>query len=73
MLVYDKLFKLLEENGYNTYKLKQTGLLSQATFQALKNRRGGLNANSIDRLCAEFQCQPNDLMEWIPSPAEEQK
>ena len=73
MLTYEKLFKLLEDNGYNTYKLKQTGLLSQATYQALKNKRGGLNANSIDRLCSEFHCQPNDLMEWIPDTPEETK
>ena len=73
MLLYTKLFKLLEEHGYNTYKLKTTKLLSQATYQALKNGTGGLNSNSINRLCAEFKCQPNDLMEWVPDVPIEQK
>ena len=73
MLIYDKLFKLLEENGYNTYKLKKTGLMSQATYQALKNGRGGLNVSTIDKLCEAFNCQPCDLMEWVPDAPKEKE
>lgn len=68
MIKYDKLLKLLEDNGYNSYKLKTSKekILSQATFQAIKTGTGGLNHISIDRLCKTFNCQPNDLMEWVP-------
>ena len=73
MIIYDKLFKLLEEHGYNTYKLKKTGLMSQATYQALKNGRGGLNSSTIDKLCETFDCQPFDLMEYVPDPPKEKE
>lgn len=65
MLKYDKLLKLLDEGGYTSYKLKQTRLLSQGTYQRLKDGTTNLDGKSIDRLCKEFNCQPGDLMEYI--------
>jgi len=64
-IMYDKLLRLLDENGYNSYKIKQTNLMGQATFTALKNGTGGLDAKTIGRLCAQFNCQPGDLMEYV--------
>ena len=72
MLRYDRLLKLLDDNGYNSYKIKTTGLMGQATYQAIKTGKGGLNHASIDKLCRTFQCQPNDLMEWVPDNPREQ-
>lgn len=68
MLKYDRLLRLLEDNGYNSYKLKTANppILAQATLTAIKKGTGGLNHMSIDRLCKTFNCQPNDLMEWVP-------
>lgn len=62
---YDKLLRLLSDNGYTSYKIKQTKLIGQGTLTAIKNGTGGLDAKSIDRLCATFHCQPGDLMEYV--------
>ncbi|SET70764.1 DNA-binding transcriptional regulator, XRE family [Lacrimispora sphenoides] len=70
MLKYDKALKLLEDAGYNTYKMKKTKLLSQSTYQKLKDGTTNLDGKSIDRLCKEFNCQPGDLMEWVPDEKE---
>lgn len=68
---YDKLLKLLADNGYTSYKIKKEKLIGQATFQAIKNGTGGLDAKSLAKLCAVFHCQPGDLMEYVEEEQEE--
>ena len=64
-ITYDKLLKLLQEKGYNAYRIKKEGLIGQATYYAIKNGTGGLDYRSIDRLCKALRCQPGDLMEYV--------
>lgn len=66
MLNYEKLFKLLTEHGYTATKIRETGIIGQATYYGLKNGTKGLDAKTINKLCALFNCQPSDLMEYIP-------
>ena len=63
-IVYDKLFTLLKDKGYSTYRIRQEKLIGQATLSALKNGTGGLDAKTIARLCEVLDCQPGDLMEY---------
>ena len=67
-IIYDKLFTLLKEKGYSTYRIRQEKLIGQATLSALKNGTGGLDAKTIARLCEMLNCQPGDLMEYRPNP-----
>ena len=64
-IVYNKLFDLLKEKGYTTYKIRQEKLIGQATLTAIKNGTGGLDAKTLARLCAVLDCQPGDLMEYV--------
>jgi len=66
MIKYDKLFALLKERGYTTYKIRQDKLMGQGTLTNLKNGTGGLDAKTINRLCCVLDCQPGDLMEYVP-------
>jgi len=70
-IIYSKLLKLLEEQGYNSYRIKKEQLIGQATYYALKNGKGGLDHRSINNLCAKLNCQPGDLMEYVPDPVVE--
>lgn len=63
---YDKLFDLLKSKGYTTYKIRKGKILGQGTMTALKNGTGGLDARTIDKLCNILDCQPGDLMEYVP-------
>lgn len=69
-IVYDKLFDLLKEKGYTTYKIRQTKLIGQGTLTALKNGTGGLDAKTLARLCKVLECQPGDLMAYLPDQEE---
>ena len=66
---YDKLFSLLKEKGYSTYRIRKEKLIGQATFTALKNGTGGLDAKTMDRLCRVLDCQPGDIMEYVEENA----
>lgn len=72
-IVYDKLFQLLKDNGYTTYRIRQEKLIGQATLTALKNGTGGLDHKTIARLCEKFNCQPSDLMEYVKEPTVQEK
>ena len=61
---YQKLFQLLELKGWTTYKIRKEKL--KGTLTALKNGTGGLDSKTISRLCEVLDCQPGDLMEYIP-------
>lgn len=62
---YDKLFLLLKEKGYTTYKIRKDGLVGQATLQKLKNGTGNIDTRTIERLCEALDCQPGDFMEYV--------
>ena len=49
---YDKLFALLKEKGYTTYKIRQTKLMGQATLQKLQTGTGDIDTRTIDKLAA---------------------
>ena len=63
---YDKLLNLLKEKGYTTYKIRKEKLIGQGTLTALKNGTGGLDAKTLGKLCQILNCQPGDLMEYVP-------
>lgn len=63
---YDKLITKLKDGNYTSYKMKQTKLMGQGTYTALMNGTGGLDSKTLERLCKEFNCQPGDLMEYVP-------
>ncbi len=45
---YRKLFQLLEEKDWTTYKIRKEKLIGQGTLTAIKNRTGGLDAKTIN-------------------------
>lgn len=65
-IVYTKLFALLKEKGYSTYRVRQEKLISQGSLTAIRNGTGGLEHKTIERLCQVLDCQPGDLMEYVP-------
>lgn len=55
----------LKEKGNTTYQIRKDRLLSESTVQKL--RAGvGVSWENIETLCRLLECQPGDLMEYIP-------
>lgn len=72
MLIYDRLFDLLEKNGYNTTRIRNEHILGQATLYGLKNQTKGIDAKTINKLCRLLNCQPGDIMEYVPDDNDNQ-
>ena len=66
MIKYDKLLALLKNKGYTTYRIRKTGLLGGGTWTAVQAGGGELSIKTVDRLCRVLDCQPGDLMEYVP-------
>lgn len=63
---YDKLFVLLKEKGWNSTRIRNENLIGQGTLTNLRNGKGGLDHKTIDRICRVLDCQPGDIMEYVP-------
>lgn len=51
----------LERAGFNTYKAKTSGLLSQDTLKKIKNEDTNISAKSLNNLCMILDMQPKDI------------
>ena len=51
----------LERAGFNTYKAKTSGLLSQDTLKKIKNEDTNISAKSLNSLCLILDMQPKDI------------
>lgn len=61
----------LKRAGFNTYKAKTSGLLSQDTLKKIKNEDTNINAKSINNLCLILDMQPKDI--FIYEETEEER
>jgi len=67
---YEKLFVLLKEKGFSSYRLRKEKLISQSTLQKLRTGDGIIDSRTVERLCALLDCQPGDIMEYVPDERE---
>lgn len=59
----------LKKIGYSTYKIRQEKILGQATIQKLNS--GGLPSwAELNKICTLLNCQPGDLVEYVPDKEE---
>lgn len=63
---YDKLFLLLKQKGLKKYDLRKDKVIGVATLENMRTGRRHIDTRSIEKLCAYLNCQPGDIMEYIP-------
>lgn len=71
MLDYTKFFSLLKEQGIKQIDLRMRGVHPR-TFQKLQNGEL-IRSDTINQLCALLNCQPGDIMEYVPDEPETDK
>ena len=67
-IVYDKILKKFDENGINSYKIKRDKIIGTVTYQKIRHG-GDIDTRSIARMCKYFNCQPGDLLSYVPDDA----
>ncbi|MDE5885912.1 MAG: helix-turn-helix transcriptional regulator [Oscillospiraceae bacterium] len=63
-IVYNKLFTFLDEQGIKKYHLRQQGIHAAVMDKLVKN--SNVDISTINKLCKLLNCQPSDIMEYIP-------
>ena len=60
--------KLRERLGLTVAELATNIGLTQANLFVLKNNRGkAIRFSTLEALCRELDCQPGDIMRYVPS------
>lgn len=59
----------LKEKGYTSNKIRNEKIMSESTMQ--KFRTGEMvSTDNITRLCKLLNCQPGDILEYVPDENE---
>ena len=62
----------LKEKGITTYMIRKEKIMSESTVQKLRSGKG-MAWDNIETLCRLLECQPGDLLEYVPDTEEVQK
>lgn len=63
----------LERAGYNTYKAKTIGPISQSALRRIKNEDSGITLKTLNDICNILDLQPKDILEFVRDDADEEK
>ena len=55
----------MQKKGVTSYTMKKDNIIGQATFKKIKEG-GDIDTRTISKLCALLDCQPGDIMEYVP-------
>lgn len=59
----------LKDKGYSSYKLRKDKIFGEATMTKFRNKEY-INFENLNLLCTLLECQPGDILEYIPDTPE---
>lgn len=59
------IMQSLKEKGYSSYKLRQKKIFGEATMSKFRNKQP-FNFDNLNILCKLLNCQPGDILEYVP-------
>lgn len=69
-IVYGKLLELMKQKGITSYTIRQKNIIGQATLKKIKDG-GDIDTRTIAKLCKLLECQPGDILEYVPDEKSE--
>lgn len=70
MIVFSDMLKLLSDHGWSTYRLQKERQISNGTISRIRAHQS-VSTETIDTICRLCNCQPGDLMTYVPDNEEE--
>lgn len=68
---YNKLLSLFAEKKISCYTItKKDKIIGQATWKKI-HENGHIDTRTIEALCKYLDCQPGDILEYVPDDAQE--
>ncbi len=62
---YNKLLTVFKEKGVTSYTIKKEKIVGQSTWKKI-HENGHIDTRTIEALCKYLNCQPGDILEYIP-------
>lgn len=69
MIVFDKLWRTMEQKGVSTYRLRECSGIDSKTIRRLK-ANDNIESKTLNKLCTALDCRIEDIMEYIPDKEE---
>ena len=64
MIVFDKLWKVMEEKGVSTYMLREKCGIDSKTVRRLRENEN-IETKTLNKLCSVLKCNLEDIAEYI--------
>lgn len=64
MIVFDRLWVVMKEKGFSTYRLRERCGIDSKTIRRLK-ANDNMETKTLDKLCAVLDCRLEDIAEYI--------
>ena len=69
MICYDRLLKIFDERKITSYTIRKDNVIGQASWKKI-HEGGHVDTRTLDALCKYLNCQPGDLIEYVPDEEE---
>lgn len=66
MIVFEDIMEMLSRRGWSSYRLRNEKILSESIMTRLRSKES-ITTNTIDKLCELLDCQPGDLIHYVPN------
>lgn len=64
MIVFDKLWIIIEEKGVSTYTLREKCGINSKTIRRLRANEN-IETKTLNKLCSVLKCRLEDIAEYI--------
>lgn len=65
MIIFNKLWKTMQQKGISTYTLRERCCIDSKTIRRLKANEN-IETKTLSKLCAALDCRLEDIAEYIP-------
>ena len=65
MIVFDRLWKVMEEKRVSTYQLRERCGIDSKTIRRLR-KNDNMETKTLNKLCIALSCRIEDIAEYIP-------
>ena len=59
------MLEKMKENGITSYVVRKDKIIGQETYKKIKSG-GHIDTRTLNIMCRLLDCQPGDLLEYIP-------
>ncbi len=63
MIIFDKLWVMMEKRGVSTYRLREECGIDSKTIQRLRANEN-METKTLDKLCTALHCRLEDIAEY---------